>query len=300
MKYVLTTLAVSLISLNAFADTSELCPGEDGYYYTNYRVTQNPLLGGFVSYTATIADTTRIVIGRKAAVCGYAIIEGSAQVNGNAIVRGTAQVLDASIITENVIIEGNAVISGKSIISGNGTISSGAYQDHRERLASAAPPTHVAPTLSATDLSIKLQRYVREHASYLSPSDGSNYHSGITLSQDIKFSNGPCTVTITKNRKDDSSFGGKSVTSFNMRDVYAVYTRFYSPSVSSSSMQMKDKTSKASRQYEQSDGYKPNDSDWTNQYMLYNDNSVESIESSSKGDSEVITGLLTQLMKACQ
>lgn len=303
MKKITIFTLMSLVSLNAYAETSDLCPGEDGYYYTNYRITQNPQAGGFVAYTATIADNTRIVIGRKAAVCGYAIISDNAQVNGSAIVRGNAQVSGSSIITENVIIEGDAEISGKSVITGAGTLRSGSYTDAKKRLGNSSP-TNATPsstsTASAAELATKLQRYVNDHASRMSPPDGSFYDGSVTLTQEISFSSGACQLTIKKNRSgsNHSSFLGRSVTSFNIGRATSIQTRFYSPSLSTSNVQLDQ--ANATRRYWRWDGSEETRSPWINQSVLYNSNSVESIESSSAADSKVISELLTKLMNACK
>lgn len=119
-------VALMFCHLSAYADSSDLCPDEEGTYYINDR-NRNPKDGGFVSDSADIEDET-VFIGKTAAVCGSAIISGRARITGNAIVSGEAIVKDEARvfgnarITDNAQIEGKAQISGEAHVGGNAIV----------------------------------------------------------------------------------------------------------------------------------------------------------------------------------
>ncbi|HAZ14929.1 MAG: hypothetical protein A2X86_21365 [Bdellovibrionales bacterium GWA2_49_15] len=124
-KY-LALVAVMFCHLSAFADSSDLCPGEEGTYYINDRH-RNPKDGGFVSDSADIENES-VFIGKTAAVCGSAIISGRARITGNAIISGEAVVKDEARVfgnarvTDNAQIEGKAQISGEAYVGGNAIV----------------------------------------------------------------------------------------------------------------------------------------------------------------------------------
>ena len=123
---ILAILAIVIYNFSVLADTSNLCPDEEGNYYINDR-NRNPQDGGFVSNSADIENES-VFIGKSAAVCGSAIISGLARITGSAIVNGEAMVRDNARIfgnarvTNNAQIEGKAQISGEAYIGGNATI----------------------------------------------------------------------------------------------------------------------------------------------------------------------------------
>jgi len=297
---------LGMSTLNAYSATSEKCPGEEGYYYTNYRHTNNPTAGGFVSYSATIQDSSTIVIGKLANVCGNAIILNSANIGGTAIVRGDAEVSGSSIITGSVILEGSVKVGGKSVIKGIGTLDSGEYNDTIKTLADAQPSTPT-PALSALEIATKLQNYVGKYASRFSPDTG-NYESGDQLEQSIRFSNGPCRLIINKNRtslsKNSSSvFYLTSSITFNMSDAEQILNRVYGPSLVTSNIQVPNYENLSSVSVKQKTNYADYNETYYKwrfaRYMIYNDSTVESIEAPNEGHAKNIQELLVQLMKAC-
>ena len=141
----LTSTLLTSITTSAVAETSKSCPGESGYYNTNYRASQNPKKGGFVSNSAFVDD--RAFIAPTAAVCGSATVEDSARVYGNAVIRdeaevsgdarvygdaivsGTAQIRDDAKVSGNAQVKGDAIIEGTSWIQGYTVVSSGVHSD---------------------------------------------------------------------------------------------------------------------------------------------------------------------------
>ncbi len=296
----ITAIISLMVSVSAFSASSSKCPGEDGYFYTNYRTTNNPQEGGFVSYTATIDDNHEIVIGKMAAVCENAIILDQAKINGSAIIRGDAQISGKAIISGDVIIEGDVTVSGSSVIRGKGILSKGDYHDIRKTVDNqSSQPSSV----SAEDLAVKVQQFVKRYSS-LKPEDGSFYEGKTTLSQSISFS-GACSVTIKKSRTNplkDSSFLGDSEVSFNLKDVSNFLIEFYSPGLSTVNIQMDNKESKAHRKYKYSKTsvwVEGGRSVWYNQHVTYNQRTVESLELNTKKEAESLMVLLDNLRKAC-
>jgi carbonic anhydrase/acetyltransferase-like protein (isoleucine patch superfamily) len=111
-------LATVLLFINySLASTSSKCPGEEGYYFTNYKH-RNPTQGGFVSNKADVQDTDDLLfIGPESAICGSSRISGKARIFGEAIINN-ASIQDEAEISENALIEKGATISGNARISG--------------------------------------------------------------------------------------------------------------------------------------------------------------------------------------
>ncbi len=121
------------ISASSYASTSPKCPGEDGYYFTNYKK-RNPQQGGFVSNSADVNDDDDVFVAPTAAICGSASVSGNARIYGNAVIQGNAEISgDAKIYGDAVVeddssVKGdakvyeNARIGGSSLISGDARV----------------------------------------------------------------------------------------------------------------------------------------------------------------------------------
>lgn len=112
----LLTLASVCVGASApsSAATSEFCPGQDGYFHTNYRsendrtFQKNPVAGGFVSNTAFVDSS--VWLGPEAAVCDFANVDSGARITGNAVIRGEAFVAGSGVmVTGRAILEGDVV-----------------------------------------------------------------------------------------------------------------------------------------------------------------------------------------------
>lgn len=136
--FVLSSLSVFLAAEAVLAATSSRCPGEEGYFYVNYRH-RNPTNGGFVSHNAYVDDTDNIFIAPTAAICGSshisdrakvygtaiidnASISGRAEVFGDARVSDGAEVTDEAKISENAEVSGSVRISGRAVVSGSARV----------------------------------------------------------------------------------------------------------------------------------------------------------------------------------
>ncbi|MBI2519626.1 MAG: hypothetical protein HYV97_04390 [Bdellovibrio sp.] len=127
---------VLLVSV-ALAETSPLCPDEEGYYYTNYRI-RNPQKGGFVSNESFVDDVTdNVFIGPKAAICGSSQISGRAKIYGNAIVKG-AQVSESAQVYDNAVVENSATVLGEAKIYGDALVSGSVRVDKKAIVAGNA------------------------------------------------------------------------------------------------------------------------------------------------------------------
>ncbi|MGB0454088.1 MAG: hypothetical protein ACPGJV_10280 [Bacteriovoracaceae bacterium] len=122
----------ALITLEAIAATSGLCPGEQGYYFENYRH-RNPQRGGFVANTAYIGE--HVFLAPSAAICGNANVDGQARILGTSVITGFAFITDNVRIQGNITVKGSTSIEGSSVITGNGTLPEGSYSDYRLNLA---------------------------------------------------------------------------------------------------------------------------------------------------------------------
>lgn len=121
IKALATVFLVSL-SNHALAETSSQCPGEEGYYFTNYKH-RNPTRGGFVSNRADVQDTDNMIfIGPNVSICGSARVLGQARIFGDAVVNG-ATVKDKAEISENAVIDNGAEVSGNARINGYSRVS---------------------------------------------------------------------------------------------------------------------------------------------------------------------------------
>ncbi|MFP5387304.1 MAG: hypothetical protein ACLGHN_14595 [Bacteriovoracia bacterium] len=184
-----------------FAESSPKCPGEDGYFFTNYK-RRNPTVGGFVSNTAFVNDVhDELYIAPTAAVCGFASIEGKAGIRGNTLVRGNSVITDNAIVQGNIIVEGDSVISGKARILGNGIIRSEIIHDEQKVLTDSNP-FEVTTPVGSDPLSIfmDLRDYVLQNAHTFVPEGGrySHYREGAYVKgQTLSFVNDPCKVKIT-------------------------------------------------------------------------------------------------------
>lgn len=126
LKYLLViTLSILLLSSsNLFAATSNKCPGQQGYHYTNDKSKRNPRKGGFVSNSANVGDY--VFIAPTAAVCDSATVLKYARIYGNAIVKGEAEVTGKARVYGNAIVSGEAVVSDNAKVSGHAHITGSA------------------------------------------------------------------------------------------------------------------------------------------------------------------------------
>lgn len=284
-----------------YAATSKLCPGEEGYNYTNFRI-RNPQTGGFVSWTASVTESDSLVIAPTAAVCGYAIVRDSAQIMGKAIVRGDAHVDGRATITGDVVVEGNAVISGSSVIRGRGTISSGVHKDVTRTLNDA---TSTGTSLKPYDAFGKLNDYLKRYASSFHESDAFS-DIGTSVRQEITFDGNPCKIVLKKTHRPDSCRGavssshGSSQTSFNMKDVYNSLVTDSSPTFSVVNFLMKDYKGKATRRYDYPCSSSSYEVDWTNSMFHRYVNTVETVTASSHAHAAKLSELVNDLAKACR
>ena len=113
---------MSFLTGVALADTSDLCPDESGYYYTNYK-TRNPQTGGFVADGAYVSEG--VFIARGAAVCGAASVEDRAKIMGKAVVTGDAVVRDRARVSGSAIVGGSTILEGRVIVRGYSRLNSG-------------------------------------------------------------------------------------------------------------------------------------------------------------------------------
>lgn len=112
-----SALISSALVSTAQAETSSQCPGEEGYFFVNYKH-RNPTKGGFISNEADVQDTDDMIfIGPNVAICGSSRVSGRARIFGNAkIVNATVK--ERAEISEYAVIEKGAVISGEAKIQG--------------------------------------------------------------------------------------------------------------------------------------------------------------------------------------
>lgn len=318
MKAKVLLVSTLFIFANVHADTSPKCPGEEGYFYTNHRNTSNPVAGGFVSHTATVADAISIVIGKLAAVCGNAMIFDSANISGNAIVRGDAEVSGSAIIAGDVILEGDVKVTGKSIIKGVGILRTGTYTDIQKTLNEPLPSTDTP--LSAPALATKIQEFVQKNAAEMKPASGSWYRGETTVTQKIDFE-GACNIVFKKSRtcplKNDpsaqcSSFHGHEIVKFSMKNFESpdtdMRTYFVNPELSVLNLEMKDYKTKVIRYYKPhlSSGYdwqdyRPNI--WYNRFDIASkvgQDPFDSIETKTLSDANILKDLFTKLYQACK
>lgn len=122
MLKALSAALMFLVSIDAVAATSPQCPGEEGYYFTNYK-RRNPTQGGFVSNKADVQDTDEMIfIGPEVSICGSSRVSGRARIFGSAVIR-SATVKDSAEVSENAVISSGAEVSGNSKISGKAVVS---------------------------------------------------------------------------------------------------------------------------------------------------------------------------------
>ncbi|WP_394175348.1 hypothetical protein [Thalassotalea litorea] len=144
--YFITRICLCVIALSfsgeLIAATSNSCPEESGYFFTNDRKT-NPRQGGFVSNGAFVSEDA--FIAPTAAVCDSATIEHNVRVMGKSVVKDEAYVSGYVRIMGNAIVGGNAEISGErskpTIIKGYARILSGTITSGRH--GSSTPPAEV-------------------------------------------------------------------------------------------------------------------------------------------------------------
>ncbi len=284
------------------AATSQLCPGEEGYNYTNFRI-RNPQAGGFVSWTASVTESDSLIIAPTAAVCGYAIVRDSAQIMGKAIVRGDARVENRATVTGDVIVEGSAVVSGASVIRGRGTISSGVYKDVTKTLSDA---TASGTALKPYDAFAKLNDYLKRYASNFNETDA--FDVGTSVRQEITFDGNPCKIIMKRNhephscRGSTSSWHGSSRTSFDMKDVYDTRIKDVSPTLSVANLLMQDYKNKAKRSYTYPCSSTPREENnsWVNSTFSYYTTTVASFAAPSHAHAVKLSELANDLAKACR
>lgn len=167
MRLILAAILLLIAKPNVvFADRNSLCPGEEGYYYTNSR-RRNPTRGGFVAHTAYVDDNDDLFLAPTAAVCGNAQLYGHARVLGRVVITGNAEVYGRANIKGNVRIEGDSTVSGNarlqdnvkvkdSDISGNAKLK-GYYKAYNTTISSG---TYDAPEFTQEELDA--QRRARE------------------------------------------------------------------------------------------------------------------------------------------
>ena len=131
MNYVFLSLLVVLgVHSFSYAATSDLCPGQEGYYFTNYKI-RNPTKGGFVSYDATVDESgENVYIGKNAAVCDFASVEGEVKISGKTVLRDYASVSGRNIeVSGNIVLAGKVRVRSNAIIRGSGSLDTGEYKD---------------------------------------------------------------------------------------------------------------------------------------------------------------------------
>lgn len=127
-KVTILFLSLCFIAVDAYAATSPLCPGQEGYYFTNHRL-RNPQQGGFVANTAYADEDSGLFIAKTAAVCDYAVVRGDVKILGRSVVSGAAEVSGRSELRGEIHVVGDTSISGKSIIMGKGQLKARTYKD---------------------------------------------------------------------------------------------------------------------------------------------------------------------------
>lgn len=119
----ISAAAIILFSFNSLAATSPQCPGEEGYYFTNYK-RRNPTQGGFVSNKADVQDTDEMIfIGPEVAICGSSRVSGRARIFGSSVIRSatvkdSAEISEDAVVSSGAEVSGNAKVSGKAVVSG--------------------------------------------------------------------------------------------------------------------------------------------------------------------------------------
>jgi carbonic anhydrase/acetyltransferase-like protein (isoleucine patch superfamily) len=305
-----SVLLFLLIITNAYAEKSSKCPGEEGYYFTNFKI-RNPTAGGFVAHTAFVSDLyDDLYIAPTAAVCGFASIEDRANIRGNSLIRGNSVVSGEAVIQGNIIVEGDSHISGKSRVTGSGILKSIVIKDQSKTLTEKNP-FEVTPTFSAADLATKLYELVLVKASNFVPTDYYIYDDRSPIKQRVKFA-GPCTMTIVKDRtcywnsEEDHSCGSAAVkeeVTFSIKDLEPsnLEVFFYNPKLSSLDIRMNKSLAKRkwmmNSRNPSFDGWR---NDWGNQYMVRYKSSIVSIETKTVQDAHSIKDVLTSLVKACK
>jgi len=160
----ISAAAIILFSLNSLAATSRECPGEEGYYFTNYK-RRNPTQGGFVSNKADVQDTDEMIfIGPEVSICGSSRVSGRARIFGNAVVKGatvkgSAEINEDAIISNGAEVSGNAKVSGKARVSGFVEVTDDAvvtdnaqiYNTDSEKLARVQGKARVGGDAKVTD-----------------------------------------------------------------------------------------------------------------------------------------------------
>lgn len=123
----------AIFSASSFAATSPKCPGESGYYFTNYKQ-RNPQQGGFVSYSADVIDDEEVYIAPTAAVCNSSSVSEDARIYGNAIIRGNAEISGDAKVYGNAVIEGDAVITDNARVYENARVGGSSFISGKARI----------------------------------------------------------------------------------------------------------------------------------------------------------------------
>lgn len=209
------------------AATSPSCPGQEGYFYTNYR-RRNPQAGGFVANTAYVEDNDSLFLAPTAAVCdsaqvldaprilGHSIIRGNAEVYGNAAIKGEVIIEGDSRVFGNARIQDKAIVrdssvSGDAVLKGwfkaiDTTISSGEHfapeiseeEVERRRQEEERRRLRLAKALS---LKIELQNLLKQSIiPIIEKSSDSTHISTIDGRALIKEDNIPCELTLLSSR----------------------------------------------------------------------------------------------------
>ena len=116
----LSSILFLMVSVSAEAETSPMCPGEEGYFYVNYQ-RRNPQAGGFVSYQADVDDSDDVFIAPTAAICGSSSIRDSARIYGTAIVSNS-EVYGSARVYGNARVSSNSEIYGEARVYGNSQV----------------------------------------------------------------------------------------------------------------------------------------------------------------------------------
>lgn len=152
----------------------------------------------------------------------------------------------------------------------------------------------------------ELAKYIETYAAEFTPASGNFYKGEHSVKQSLTFEEGICHPTFNKMRfkEADPQTSADVVTAitFPVSEVYDVLTYEWSSTLSMASLQMNDMRSKARRLFEHFNAYiqtgKFRES-WVNQYMMYNDNTLDSIEVPTKAHAEKVKVLFKKYQAAC-
>ena len=213
-------LILLLASSFSMAAYSDLCPGQEGYYFKNYRH-RNPQQGGFVAYTAYADEDSDLFIAKTAAVCDYASVSGNSKILGRSVVRGSSEVSDDSQIRGQIHIVGNTIVSGKSVIMGKGQLKAKVYNNERVKVN----------TKFLEDIFQDLKKYVNFNFNSVKSSMDDNFNTTTRLSSE---QGNFCRLRIERRRvrnkcdaRLSSSLSAADRVYFNISEVGSFNSEYY-------------------------------------------------------------------------